>query len=106
MKLWEDDSEFRQSFGILSSWMEGLGTLVREDLLPIRLVATLCAGTVRTYWEKMSPTIEESRIDYKRNLSESQYLYNALIEYLDEHAEFQTGGANYNAASKRARGTS
>jgi hypothetical protein len=105
MTLWEEDVEFRQSFGIIASWMEGLGTLVREGFLPIRLVAILCSGTVRTFWERMSPFIEETRVEYKRNLSESEYLYHELIKYMAEHSEFKTEAANYHALSKRALGT-
>jgi hypothetical protein len=105
MTLWEEDVEFRQSFGIIASWMEGLGTLVREGFLPIRLVAILCSGTVRTFWEKMSPFIEETRVEYKRNLSESEYLYHELIKYMAEHSEFKTDAANYHALSKRALST-
>jgi hypothetical protein len=88
MKLWNEDPDFRKSFGLLTSWMEGIGTLVREGLLPIRLVAILCSGTVRAFWEKMSPLIADTRVEYKRNMIESEYLYDALIKYLTEHPEF------------------
>ena len=53
--------------------------------------------TVRVFWEKVSSVNEEIRVKtgYKRNLSESEFLYKALIAYMDEHPEVQTSAAEY-----------
>ena len=84
--------EFTEPFTILCMYFEGLGVLVKEGFLPIRLVALLLTGMTRSFWEKLKPLNEEIRVKagYVRWMSETEYLYDELIKYIGEHPELAT----------------
>ena len=84
--------EFADDFYILGMYFEGLGVLVKEGYLPIRLVALLLTGMTRSFWEKLKPIVDEARVDmgYVRWFSETEYLYDELLRYLDKHPELWT----------------
>jgi hypothetical protein len=84
--------EGRMTIGIIESWYEGLGVLVKENLLDIRVVALLLTGLVTTFWDKFIPIIDEVREAFgePRLFIEAEYLYNQLIKYTKEHPEIQT----------------
>jgi hypothetical protein len=65
---------------------------VREGLLPIRMVALMLSGPIRSYWEMYKPFIEEGRRDmgYSRLLSEVEFLYVDLMRFFEEHPELST----------------
>jgi hypothetical protein len=71
---------------------EGLGVLIREGLIDIRMVALLICGMTRSYWEKHKPILEDGRkaMGFKRWVSEADYLYDELIGYLARHPELDT----------------
>ena len=73
------------------NYMEGLGVLVREKLVSIRLVTLFSSGSIRMGWEKLKPYIMESRkrLNWPRYGIEYEYLYNAMIEYAEQHPELQ-----------------
>ena len=74
------------------SYYEGLGTMIREGLIPIRYVALLMAGVTRLLWEKYGPFFiyARPRMNLPRLASEWEYLYNELIKYMEEHPELTT----------------
>jgi hypothetical protein len=76
----------------MASFLEGMGVLVKEDLVSMRLVALTWAGTTRMFWDKMSPIIDDWRraINYPRLWSETEYLCTELIKYMEEHPELAT----------------
>jgi hypothetical protein len=84
--------EFTDQFTILCMYFEGLGVLVKEGFLPIRLVALLLTGMTRAFWEKLKPIKDELRVmaGYVRWMSETEYLYDELLRYLGEHPELAT----------------
>jgi hypothetical protein len=86
------DEEKARALIRVGSFYEGLGVLVKERLIDIRLVALLMTIMTRTWWEKYKPIIEDARkqLDYPRYLSESEYLYNELMKYLEKHPELKT----------------
>ena len=43
------------AINILTGYYEGLGTLVKEDMLNIRWVALLFGSWTRMFWDKVSP---------------------------------------------------
>jgi hypothetical protein len=91
-KLW-DDPEFNEAAILVAQTYEGIGVLVKEGLLDIRLVALLICATVRRYGERIKPVLEEGRraMGYRRWLSEVEYLYDELIRYVGVHPELDTG---------------
>jgi hypothetical protein len=90
-KLW-DDPEFNEAAIHVAQTYEGIGVLVREGLLDIRLVALLLCATVRRFGERITPVLEDGRkaMGYRRWLSEVEYLYIELIRYIGEHPELDT----------------
>jgi hypothetical protein len=86
------DEEKGRALQRVGSFYEGLGVLVKENYVDIRLVALLMTIMTRTWWEKYKPIIEEGRRQsgYPRWLSESEYLYNELMKYIDKHPELKT----------------
>ncbi len=72
--------------------MEGLGVFVKEDLVDIKLMALLMAGSMRMSWEKHRDIIyeERKRMNYPRYASEWEYFYNELMKYMEEHPELAT----------------
>jgi hypothetical protein len=88
----EADQEFTSAYDYLGSLYEGIGVLVREGFLDIRLVALLMTGNIQQFWQRTSPIIEQMRIEYNwsRLLIETEYLYNKLMKYYKEHPELAT----------------
>jgi hypothetical protein len=84
--------EGRKTIATLGSWYEGLGTLVKENLLDMRVVALLLTGHVILYWDKFIPVVDEVReaLEWPRFCIETEYLYDQLIKYIKEHPEIQT----------------
>lgn len=71
----------------------GLGVLVKEGYVSIRLVALLMTGTTRMLWERLYKSwVKEGRekMSYRRFRSEAEYLYNELMTYVGEHLELET----------------
>ncbi len=84
--------EIRETWSSLSGYFEGLGVYVREGLVPIRLVALTMTGMLTRYWNKFGPFIKEYRIreNVPRNASETEYLYDELMKYLEKHPELKS----------------
>jgi hypothetical protein len=96
---WEDlrmllrgDPEFDEASNLILSYFEGVGVLVREGFLPIRMVALMMCGMTRYYYEKYQLIIKEGRVamGFKRWFSETVYLYEELLSYLGEHPGLET----------------
>ena len=83
------DQEFFDAYNLLGSFYEGIGVLVKEGYLDVRLVVLLMSGPIMEYWRKTEPIIQEFREDFsvKRIWSETEYLNKALNEYITKHPE-------------------
>lgn len=89
----DKDPHFRKAISDFTSFLEGLGVIVKEGFLSIRLVALMWAGVTRTFWENIAePILDEMRekTGYPRGWSETEYLCRELIKYMDEHPELKT----------------
>jgi len=86
------DPEFQTAAYYVGGYYEGLGVLVREGLLDIRWIALLICGMTREYWKKIEPHIVEMRkvMGQTRLGSETEYLYDELMKYLEKHPELKT----------------
>jgi hypothetical protein len=91
-RIQENDKEFNEAVSELSMIYEGLGVLVREGLLPVRMVALLICGMTRAYWEKYIPIYDDGvkALGFSRWLSETKFLYEVLLKYLGEHPELDS----------------
>jgi hypothetical protein len=90
--LFNNDETFHRTIRAISSMSEGLGVLVKEDLLSIRYVALMWAGTTRMYWDVMEPILPglAEHWNYPRLWSETAYLCRELIKYMEENPELKT----------------
>jgi len=84
----QDSVSFRQWWDI----QEELGVYVKEGLLDVRPIYLYMSGTITKAWEKNVDFIVEhrKRSDWPRYLIESEYLYNKIIEYAEEHPELKS----------------
>ncbi len=87
-ELWVDP-ETKKIMTVWALYLEGIGVLVRENLLDIKFIAQLFGGGVKSDWEKVAPYINEFREKYKapRSMTEVEYLYDELMNYAEEHPE-------------------
>lgn len=87
-----ENPEKYKSLGTMIRFYEGIGVLVKERLIDIRFVSLLMAGDIRQFWEEIGPIIEPWRMawNYPRLASETEYLSNSIIKYMDEHPELKT----------------
>jgi hypothetical protein len=92
LKIQENEDD-RKALARVGMFYEGLGVLVKEGYVSIRLVALLMTGTTRMLWERLYRSwVEEGRekMNYRRFRSEAEYLYNELMKYVEEHPELKT----------------
>ena len=90
-RILEDSKKFK-SIGTMIRFYEGIGVLVKEGLIEMRFVSLLMAGDIKQFWEKIRPIIEQWRKawNYPRLASETEYLGNSLLKYMEEHPELKT----------------
>ena len=83
----------RDALSRVSFFYEGVGVLVKEGYVSIRLVALLMTGMTRLWWEGLfKSSIVEGRklMNSPRWMSEAEYLYDELMKYIEEHPELKT----------------
>ena len=87
-----NDPELNRNLLVVGMFYEGLGVLVKNNLVPMKLFAETITGFTRMWWEKFIPILEEGRreFDSPRWYSETEYLYNELMKYIEEHPELKT----------------
>ena len=92
MRLWKTDEDFGKALSTLGGFFEGIGVMVREGYIPVRLVALQWSGMTRRFWQKLEPFMADVREiqRFPRAWSETEYLYNELMKYLGEHPELKT----------------
>ena len=83
------DKERYKAFIFYGSWLEGLGILVKNNLIDIHLIAELTSAAVNWYWEKYHDGVMDCRtkLNWPRFYIEVEYLYNRLNEYGKAHPE-------------------
>jgi hypothetical protein len=87
------DEKLKEAINRTGMFYEGLGVLVKEGYIDIRLVALLMTGMTRNWWETVYQSwIADGRVkmNFPRMLSESEYLYDELMKYIKEHPELAT----------------
>ena len=91
LRIWRTDEDFGKVLSTLGGFYEGIGVMVREGYIPVRLVALQWGGTTRRFWEKMEPFMSDVREaqEFPRAWAETEYLYNELMKYIEEHPELK-----------------
>jgi hypothetical protein len=75
------------TFSKIGQFYEGLGTLVREDLIEIRLIAQFIGGSFIDWYERWTPIFEELKKQYKGRSWNTEYLYIEVKKFRDDHPE-------------------
>lgn len=75
-----DNFEERLPFTAMSYYWEGVGVLVEEGLIDIKLVSKLFSGDLKTHWEKFRSYIYDARErrNYPQFFDKTEYLYNRI----------------------------
>jgi hypothetical protein len=70
-----------------ATYFEGMGVLVREKLIDLRLVSLFLHGEIKLYWEKFGPFFKQFRVseNYPRAWIEAEYLYDQVMDYGKKH---------------------
>jgi hypothetical protein len=67
----------------IGTYFEGLGVLVREELIDVRLVSLFIYGEVKGFWESWGLFLIDYRVvhNYPRAWIEAEFLYDRVIDY-------------------------
>ena len=93
LEKYQSDETFKLTMDRFLPFYEGLGVMVKEGYVSIRLVALMWAGMTRVFYEYiLEPIVEEAReyTKYPRLWSETEWLCKELIRYIEEHPELKT----------------
>ena len=87
-RLW-GDPEAAKLLRVWGGFLEGIGVLVREGFLDIKVIAGLMGGVVKMHWEYQAPYVYEmrERRNSPRFWIEWEYLYTALMKYAEDNPE-------------------
>ena len=80
------------NFSMVGTYFSGMGILVRENLIDIRLVTRFFGSTVKAFWEKIEPIVVGMREleGFSNYLSDTEYLYDEIMKYVEKHPELKT----------------
>ncbi len=101
---WEDVDEFWELYGpendvdAYAKWtsvlnfFKGVGVLVQRNQIDISIVYDLLFSMFEPLWEKWEPIIKLHRVRYNvpTAWAATEYLYNELMKYVEEHPELKT----------------
>ena len=80
-KYWVENSESLLSYGLVETFFEGIGVLVKNGFLDAAIISEFMGGEVETYWLKMKPVTEGMRNTLSPTWSEyTEYLYNEVMK--------------------------
>jgi len=73
-------------------FFEGVGVLLKRNLIDIAMIDDLLGNSIIMTWEKMGPIEVETRErwDAPRTFDDFEYLYKTLMKYIEEHPEITT----------------
>jgi hypothetical protein len=92
------DKEKSMAFGMFAVYYEGIGVLVKENLIDIRLVALLLSGNISWFWDTYGEAIKDSRREFNwpRFFIEIEYLYDRIVEYAERNPELSISVPTHN----------
>ena len=88
VNLWKNP-ETEMQMRLWGCYCEGIGVLVRENYLDIKIVAGLLGGVVKNDWENIKDHTYKMRniSGMPRMWIEWEYLYHAMMKYAEENPE-------------------
>ena len=86
LDLYQNSVDYRRAFSWWLTATEGVGVLLKEGLVDIRLLALFLTGPTLDYWKYFGPIIQKERERRYPTLgSEFEYTVNELKKYLKEN---------------------
>jgi hypothetical protein len=100
------DIETYKAWTKVASYLEGIGVLVREKLVDVRMVTLLSSGFIKWYWGHFGPGVLRIReeMSFPRYLVEVEYLAERVEEYGKNHPELSVASPDYTAHVARVGG--
>jgi hypothetical protein len=83
------NQESNDAFFIVAWFLEGVGVLVRENLISERLVAELISGEILDWWKRYGGIVKEMQLKmgFPRFCVEVEYLNSRMIDFASKHPE-------------------
>jgi hypothetical protein len=100
------DRESFKAWTKVGSYLEGIGVLVRENLVDIRLVTLMSSGFIGWYWGHFGPVILRVReeMNWSRYFVEVEYLARSVEEYGRSHPELGVVSPDFAGTSQVSGG--
>ena len=91
------DQETYKAWTMVASYLEGIGVLVRENLVDVRLVSEMSSGFIMWFWDRFGPGALRCReeLNFPRYLVEVEYLAKRVRDYSREHPELGIASPDY-----------
>ena len=104
LQSWTDPKDFLKKYGPVTnpdafairiavcSYYDGIGVMVKRDLVDIGMVYDLIADSIIVMWEKIGPIFKNTRerVQNPYLYDDFEYLYDEIIKYRKEHPELKT----------------
>jgi hypothetical protein len=75
----------------VSTFFEGLSPLIKMELIDLRVFYPTLYNLLKSFWMKILPILDDAREQLSPTIwTESEYVYNTLTAYLEEHPELAT----------------
>jgi hypothetical protein len=81
---YKDYNDFVKKYGLWNPeagfFFEGVGVLLKRNLIDISLVDDLLSGPIKMFWDKSKPIVEDARkqLSYPQYGEHFEYLYNEM----------------------------
>ena len=85
-----DDMDALAGHTSVMSFFEGVGVLLKRNLIDIEIIDDLLSVAIRGYWRKYEPVVVGSRnqINEPKMMADTEYLYNELMKINKEAPDF------------------
>ena len=92
LDIYQNDADYQRAYSWFITINEGIGVLLKEGLVDIRLLALFLTGPSLELWNHFEDIIykERERRSYPRLACEWQYSINEIRKYIKEHPELTT----------------
>ena len=81
------DPEVNHAWLMMARTYESIGVLLKNEYFNIKLLAQFDTFQTIGSWNYWKEVVYYTRKDYRRNWDHWEYLYDSLMQYLEEHPE-------------------
>jgi hypothetical protein len=93
-----NDPELYRAFYNIAGRYEGIGVLVKEGLVDVRIVSLLESGMIQWWWDRFGSFVLACRkeMGFPRYMVETEYLAKKVAEYKQTHPDLGIATPNVN----------